>query len=119
MLNQYDQPKNTGVSLLRSSGVSLPRRGGVYFMRASGVTFSGISIHMAIDEKHIDGQFYTVLSNAKTGKVALLCSTIKSNEIKICLDKFGKLLETVSYVTLNLSQLLNWLSMKILLMQYK
>jgi len=60
-------------------------------------------VHMAIDEKHIDGQFYTVLSNAKTGKVALLCSTIKSNEIKICLDKFGKLLETVSYVTLDLS----------------
>lgn len=59
--------------------------------------------HMAIDEKHINGQFYTVLSNAKTGKVALLCSTIKSYELKICLDKFGQLLETVSYVTLDLS----------------
>lgn len=59
--------------------------------------------HMAIDEKHINGQFYTVLSNGKTGKVALLCSTIKSKELKICLDKFGQILETVSYVSLDLS----------------
>lgn len=45
--------------------------------------------HMAIDEKkHIHGVFYTVLTNAKTGKVALLCSTIRANELKTCLDKF-------------------------------
>ena len=61
-------------------------------------------IHMAIDEKHINGQFYTVLSNAKTGKVALLCSTIRANELKICIDKFGvELNKTVSYVSLDLS----------------
>lgn len=59
--------------------------------------------HMAIDEKHINGEFYTVLSNAKTGKVALLCSTIKASELKICLDKFGQKLEEVSYLTLDLS----------------
>jgi len=39
-------------------------------------------IHMAIDEKHINGQFYNVLSNAITGKAALLCSTIRANELK-------------------------------------
>jgi len=60
-------------------------------------------VHMAIDEKHINGQFYTVLSNAKTGKVALLCSTIKANELKICLEKFGQKLKEVSYLTLDLS----------------
>lgn len=60
-------------------------------------------VHMAIDEKHINNQFYTVLSNAKTGKVALLCSTIRAKELKVCLDKFGQLLDTVSYVTLDLS----------------
>jgi len=62
-----------------------------------------IGEHMAIDEKHFNGQFYTVLSNAKTGKVALLCSTIKSQELKTCLDKFGLILKTVSYVSLDLS----------------
>ena len=60
-------------------------------------------VHMAIDEKHINNQYYTVLSNAKTGKVALLCSTIRANELKICLDKFGPILETVNYVSLDLS----------------
>jgi transposase len=60
-------------------------------------------VHMAIDEKHINGQFYTVLSNAKTGKVALLCSTIKANELKLCLEKFGRKLKGVSYLTLDLS----------------
>jgi len=60
--------------------------------------------HMAIDEKHINGEFYTVLTNAKTGKVALLCSTIKANELKICLDKFDPLLlKKVAFVTLDLS----------------
>lgn len=60
--------------------------------------------HMAIDEKHINSEFYTVLTNAKTGKVALLCSTIRAKELKICLDKFDSLLlEKVTFVTLDLS----------------
>lgn len=60
--------------------------------------------HMAIDEKHINGEFYTVLTNAKTGKVALLCSTIKAKELKVCLAKFDPiLLEKVAFVTLDLS----------------
>lgn len=61
-------------------------------------------VHMAIDEKHINGEFYTVLTNAKTGKVALLCSTIKTAELKICLDKFDQsLLDQVEFMTLDLS----------------
>lgn len=60
--------------------------------------------HMAIDEKHINGEFYTVITNASTGKVALLCSTIKASELKICLAKFEiKILDKVEYVTLDLS----------------
>lgn len=62
-----------------------------------------IDSHMAIDEKHINGEFYTVLTNGKTGKVALLCSTIKANELEICLKKFGSLLDNVDYVSLDLS----------------
>lgn len=60
-----------------------------------------VDVHMAIDEKHMNGKFYTVLSNAKTGKVALLCSTINPKELKICLDKFSPvLLSKVEFVTL-------------------
>lgn len=31
-----------------------------------------IGSHMAIDEKHIDQEYYTILSNQQTGKIALL-----------------------------------------------
>lgn len=58
---------------------------------------------LSIDEKHINGQFYTVIANAKTGKVILLCSTIKPDELKICLNKFGNELDKVRFVTLDLS----------------
>ncbi|MBU3658917.1 MAG: transposase [Flavobacteriales bacterium] len=59
---------------------------------------------MAIDEKHINGEFYTVLTNATSGKVVLLCSTIKASELKICLAKFDlKPLDKVEFVTLDLS----------------
>lgn len=61
-----------------------------------------IGSHMAIDEKYINGEFYTVFSNGTTGKVALLCSTIKSPEIKACLNKFSDL-ENITYLTRDLS----------------
>ncbi|MFM6251009.1 MAG: transposase [Dolichospermum sp.] len=58
---------------------------------------------MAIDEKHINGRFHTVLSNATTGKVALLCSTIKVPELSECLGHFGSLLHKINYVARDLS----------------
>lgn len=58
---------------------------------------------MAIDEKHINGKFHTVFSNAKTGKVALLCSTIQVNELNQCFSKFGSSLSEIKYITRDLS----------------
>jgi len=37
-----------------------------------------IGSHMAIDEKHIDGEYYTILSNQQSGKIALLAQTTKA-----------------------------------------
>jgi len=37
---------------------------------------------MAIDEKYINREFYTVITIAKTRKVALLYPTIKALELK-------------------------------------
>lgn len=34
--------------------------------------------HMAIDEKNLNGNLYTILSNRDTGKIALMASTIKT-----------------------------------------
>ncbi len=62
-----------------------------------------IGEYMAIDEKHIGGQFYTVLTNAKTSKVAMLSSTIQVSDLSSCLGKFGDKLKSIRYITRDLS----------------
>ena len=62
-----------------------------------------IGEHMAIDEKHINNRFHTIFSNAQTGKVALMCSTIKINEVKECLEKFGDKINEVKYISRDLA----------------
>ena len=62
-----------------------------------------IGEYMAIDEKHINNRFHTIFSNAQTGKVALMCSTIKINEVKECLEKFGDKINEVKYVSRDLA----------------
>jgi len=44
---------------------------------------------MAIDEKQIGGDFYTILTNRNSGKIALLAQTIKANELSQLIPKFG------------------------------
>ena len=36
---------------------------------------------MAIDEKHIGEDFYTIISNRQTGKIAMLCNSYKLEEL--------------------------------------
>lgn len=62
-----------------------------------------IGEQMAIDEKHINGQFYTILTNGKTGKVAMMASTVNSTEIGQCLNYFGDSLKQVNTITRDLS----------------
>lgn len=62
-----------------------------------------IGEQMAIDEKHIDGQFYTILTNGKTGKVAMMASTVDGTEIGQCLNYFGDSLKQVTTITRDLS----------------
>ena len=42
---------------------------------------------MAIDEKYIGEEFYTVLSNRLSGKIALVCKSVCFYEIKKVLKK--------------------------------
>jgi len=44
---------------------------------------------MAIDEKQIGGDFYTILTNRNSGKIALLAQTIKASELSQLIPKFG------------------------------
>ena len=43
---------------------------------------------MCIDEKYIGGEFYTVLANRETGKIALMAGTQKANELCDLMLKF-------------------------------
>lgn len=88
-LHQYDI-KNTGTSGQETILVPL-------------VKPEHIGEQMAIDEKHIDGQFYTILTNGKTGKVAMMASTVNGTEIGQCLNYFGEHLKQVTTITRDLS----------------
>lgn len=68
-----------------------------------------IGSSMAIDEKYIAGEFYTVLTNADTGKIALLAQTVKSKELVDLITRFGRhLLNQVKYVSRDLSSTYDW-----------
>ena len=62
-----------------------------------------IGEHMAIDEKHINDTFYTLLSNGETGKVAMMVASVNAEKIGKCLDKFGDKLKAVKVLTRDMS----------------
>jgi transposase len=88
-LHKYDI-KNTGASGQETIRIPLVRQ-------------EHIGKQMAIDEKHIDGQFYTILTNGITGKVAMMAATVDSSEIGQCLNYFGDSLKQVTDITRDLS----------------
>lgn len=58
---------------------------------------------MAIDEKMIDEEFYTVLSNRRTGKIALLAETLRVDELGDLIDKMADSRQVVREITVDLS----------------
>lgn len=47
-----------------------------------------LGAHMAVDEKSINGNIYTILSNRETGKVALMAATIKTSYLVQIIKRF-------------------------------
>jgi transposase len=58
---------------------------------------------MAVDEKMIDEEFYTVLTNRQTGKIALLAETMQVADLSKLIDKMGEARNVVKEITLDLS----------------
>lgn len=58
---------------------------------------------MAIDEKMIDEEFYTVLTNRQTGKIALLAETLRVDELGSLIDKMDEHKKVVKEITVDLS----------------
>lgn len=64
---------------------------------------------MAVDEKQVDGELFTLLSNRKTGKIALMAQTLKVGELLSLSDKFTTEKRwAVKTVTCDLSPAYHW-----------
>ena len=60
---------------------------------------------MSIDEKHIGEDFYTVMGNKDTGKIALLCKSVVFSEIKEVVQHHENLFSKIKSITLDFSSL--------------
>ena len=58
---------------------------------------------MAVDEKMIDEEFYTVMTNRETGKIALLAETLTVADLNRLIDKTGEAKQKVKTITADLS----------------
>ena len=58
---------------------------------------------MALDEKMIDEEFYTVMTNRQTGKIALLAETMRIDELSQLINKIAHVRQKVKEITLDMS----------------
>jgi transposase len=58
---------------------------------------------MAVDEKMIDQEFYTVLTNRQTGKIALLAETLQVTDLRRLITKMGEKVNDIKEITMDLS----------------
>ncbi len=58
---------------------------------------------MSVDEKMIDNEFYTVMTNRETGKIALLAETMQVKDLNKLIDKIATVKEVVKTITADLS----------------
>lgn len=60
--------------------------------------------NMAIDEKYIKQEYYTILTNADTGRIAMMCRSLDYPTLVVALLRFGvETLDKVKVVTRDLS----------------
>lgn len=72
---------------------------------------------MCIDDKNLGGEGYTILSNAKTGKIAMMAMTTKLEPLKKALDKIpGKIRRNVKVITKDLASNYDWLARQYFIM---
>lgn len=64
--------------------------------------------HMAVDEKYINGEFYTLLTNGETGKIALMAATTKSSQLAKAMPVFSDKCFDVKIFTRDLASNYDW-----------
>ena len=58
---------------------------------------------MALDDKQIGRDMFSILSNQKTGKIALMVETLKVNELKLAFDYLDKSTEIIQQISCDMS----------------
>jgi transposase len=64
--------------------------------------------HMAVDEKYINGEFYTLLTNGETGKIALMAATTKAAQLDQAMSAFADKRFAVKIFTRDLASNYDW-----------
>jgi transposase len=59
--------------------------------------------NMSIDDKAIGRDGFTILSNADTGKIALMVETTKAEEVERAMEKFGTQIQKIKNVSMDMS----------------
>ena len=62
-----------------------------------------IGENMALDDKQIGRDMFSILSNQKTGKIALMVETLKVNELKLAFDYLDKSTEIIQQISCDMS----------------
>ena len=91
--------------------IEVRRAGGRKKIRVPILKESNVGSYMAIDEKTIDGNCYTIISNRKTSKIALMADTLRTSELRQILSKFPvKTKMKVRSVTRDMAPNYDWLA---------
>ena len=91
--------------------IEVRRAGGRKKIRVPILKESNVGPRMAIDEKTIDGNCYTIISNRETSKIALMADTLRTSELRQVLTRFSvKTKMKVQSVTRDMAPNYDWLA---------
>lgn len=100
-LHEHDLPK----------GPADPKTGEIPVISVPIFRPENFGKNMALDDKNIGGEGYTVLSNKDTGKIAVLAQTTKASELAEILRKASvKIRYTVETISKDLAENYDWIA---------
>jgi len=108
VLSGFEQAKQAG--LIGKDDIEVKEKGSIKKIKVPVSNSEAMGVHMAIDEKEIDGDYYTILSNRLTGKIALMIKSLKTQEILQAVQVFGNQCFEVKTVTRDLASNYDWLA---------
>ena len=102
VLSQFAQD---GGKRVHANDIEITTRQGTKVIEIPILKASNFGDKMAIDEKQIGEDFYTILSNRDTGKIAMACHSVTFSEIEQVFKKHLSMIPLVKSITRDLSSL--------------